>query len=141
MKKYFLTMVVMAIFAIGFTASDEESSSSNSSSSSSTTQVEEKQETQVEEKQETEAERQAREERERAAKIKELEDKGYQAGYKAGFAATPTQYRRADAKKQGKIYYSAGFNTPTSEEELELCNLFAEKYAEGYEAGYRAGQE
>lgn len=31
MKKYFLTMAVMAIFAIGFAASDEEGSSSSNS--------------------------------------------------------------------------------------------------------------
>lgn len=35
MKKYFLTMVVMAVFAIGFAASDDTSSSSSSSSHSS----------------------------------------------------------------------------------------------------------
>ncbi|SEA64896.1 hypothetical protein SAMN04487851_11041 [Prevotella sp. tc2-28] len=133
MKKYFFTAATVALFAIGFAASDEETSSSNSSSESSVPQTEQKQE--------TEAERQAREEKERAAKIKELEEKGYKAGYKAGFSATPAIYRTTDAKKQGKIYYSAGFSTPTSEEELELCNLFAEKYEEGFEAGYRAGQE
>lgn len=41
MKKYFLTMVVMAIFAIGFTASDEESSSSTSTQTESLTTQEE----------------------------------------------------------------------------------------------------
>ena len=36
MKKYLFTMAVMAVFAIGFTASDEEQNSSNSSSSNQT---------------------------------------------------------------------------------------------------------
>lgn len=35
MRKYFFTMVVMAVFAIGFAASDEESSSSSSSTEQS----------------------------------------------------------------------------------------------------------
>ena len=36
MKRYLFTMAVMAVFAIGFTASDEEQNSSNSSSSNQT---------------------------------------------------------------------------------------------------------
>ena len=43
MRKYFFTMATVALFAIGFSASDEEESS-NSSSSSSTPQTEQKQE-------------------------------------------------------------------------------------------------
>ena len=44
MKKYFMTVATVALFAIGFAASDEEESS-NSSSSSSAPQTEQKQET------------------------------------------------------------------------------------------------
>lgn len=54
MKKYFLTMATVALFAIGFAASDEEESSSSESSTP-----------QTEQKQETEAERQAREQKEK----------------------------------------------------------------------------
>ena len=43
MKKYFFTMAVMAIFAIGFAASDEESSSSTSTQTESVTIKEEPQ--------------------------------------------------------------------------------------------------
>ncbi len=43
MKKYFLTMVVMAIFAIGFAASDDEGSSSTSTQTESVTTKEEPQ--------------------------------------------------------------------------------------------------
>lgn len=43
MKKYLFTMVVMAIFAIGFAASDEDSSSNSESSSTSTEQEQEPQ--------------------------------------------------------------------------------------------------
>lgn len=54
MKKYFMTMATIALFAIGFAASDEEESSNSSSSS----------EPQTEQKQESEAERQARDQKE-----------------------------------------------------------------------------
>jgi len=42
MKKYFLTMTVMALFAIGFAASDEDESTNGSSSSSEQTELEQK---------------------------------------------------------------------------------------------------
>lgn len=44
MKKYFLTMATIALFAVGFAASDEEENSSNSSNDSSKPQTEQKQE-------------------------------------------------------------------------------------------------
>jgi hypothetical protein len=44
MKKYFLTMATVALFAVGFAASDEEENSSNSSNDSSKPQTEQKQE-------------------------------------------------------------------------------------------------
>ena len=56
MKKYFLTMATVALYAIGFAASDEEESSNSSSSSSAP---------QTEQKQETEADRQAQEQKEK----------------------------------------------------------------------------
>ena len=54
MKKYFMTVATIALFAIGFAASDEDESSNSSFSS----------ESQTEQKQESDAERQAREQKE-----------------------------------------------------------------------------
>ena len=55
MKKYFLTMATVALFAVGFAASDEEENSSNSSNDSSKPQTEQKQE-QKKESQEVQSE-------------------------------------------------------------------------------------
>ena len=71
MKKYLWTLSVMALFAIGFAASDDDSSNSNSSSSS---QTEQKQETEAERQERERQEEAERQERERTEMKKELLD-------------------------------------------------------------------
>jgi len=120
MKKYFLTMVVMAIFAIGFTASDEESSSSNSSSSTP----------QVEEKQETEADRQARERKEKEAKIKDMLEYAYKHGLDEG--TNMTYPMEADK------WYTGRYGTPSTDEDFENFEKFKKEYNRGVEDGRKA---
>ena len=127
MKKYFLTMATVALFAVGFAASDEEESSSNESPA-----------TQTELKQETEAERQAREakeEQERAEKEREkLAKEGYDEGYKRGFGATDFTYLQRErlAFENWKIRHKA----PSNPQEKELFNLFKDNYVKGFEEAY-----
>lgn len=133
MKKYFLTMATVALFAIGFAASDEEESSS---SESSTPQTEQKQETEAERKareQKEEAERQAREQKEAADKMeklrKEVADAGYKKGYEQGWQGS------MPLVGEEEIYYKHKFGVPTSNEEKELFQLYKQKYREGYKEG------
>ena len=120
MKKYLLTMATVALFAIGFAASDEEESS-NSSSSSSTPQVEQKQE--------TEAERQAREKREKQEKLKEILKDAYEYGVSQGKQFT--YYQECD------LYFTKRWFTPSTDEEFEIFRKYKEEYNRGWDEGKR----
>lgn len=127
MKKYFLTMAVMALFAIGFAASDEEESSSSGSSSS---------ETQTEQKQETEAERQAREQKEEAERkekrIKDVKELADYWGNQDPFS------HRSDAEKQCKDIYITRLGTPSTEEDFEMFQIWKEIYMAKWEEKQKA---
>lgn len=129
MKKYFLTMTVIALFAIGFAASDEDENSAP----------------QTEQKQESEAERQAREKREKesqlAQKKKEVEEKAYEAGYSHGLTTGPVTYSRDNPKDAARIWYNTYYGIPSNSEEKEMLNLFLEHYVKGYHDGYKSKEE
>lgn len=140
MKKYFMTVATVALFAIGFAASDGEENSSNVGSA-----------TQTEQKQETEKERQAREEQERIAreqqeaeskanKVKALEEEGYKAGYNRGFGTGPASYQTDNPKRQARQLYSINYDAPMTDDEKALCEKYIESYVKGYEEGYAAQQ-
>lgn len=134
MKKYFLTMATVALFAVGFAASDEEESSSSESSTP-----------QTEQKQETEAERKAREQKEEAerkeAKKKEIAERGYKDGYELGFGLDYHQYETFDFSKMARRNYTAWYGAPSSSEEKELYDIFEQNYKRGIEEGYKAQNE
>lgn len=138
MKKYFLTMATIALFAVGFAASDEEESSSNESSA---TQTEQKQETEAERQareQKEEAERQAREQDEKENKKKEMLEQARKAGYEAGFTIGPKSYIIDDPKHKARLYYTNRYGAPTSSEEKELYETFVSIFVEAYEEGHKA---
>lgn len=123
MKKYFLTMAVMALFAIGFAASDEDESSSSSSSSPKP---------QIEQKQETEAERKARaqrEEKERQVNEKQRKiDKVKRSARTWGKIAGSCGYGASHAYDDCMSRYLSEFGTPDSKEEQEMYDIFKEEY-------------
>ena len=133
MKKYFLTMATIALFAVGFAASDEEESSSNESSATQTeqkqeTEAEQKQETEAEQKQETEAERKAREKREKEKKIKEILKEGYEYGKKQGMQFTYYQ--------ECQKHFCDWHFTPSTDEQMEIFRQYKEQYDKGFEEGH-----
>ena len=128
MKKYFMTMAVLTIFAIGFAASDEDSSDSSISNSKP----------QVEEKQETEAERYEREQKEREEKKQELAKDAYDSGYHTGFTFTSAQYYSANKEGLARKNYTTWHGVPKTDEEKELYNIYIENYVKGMEDGYNA---
>lgn len=113
MKKYFLTMATVALFAIGFAASDEEESSSNSSNDSSKPQTEQKQE----KKQESPAEKKAREKEEKMRRVKTEADRW---GRICPFS------RYSAAEDDCKARYIDCFGTPTTEEDFEMYKKWKE---------------
>lgn len=136
MKKYFFTMATLALFAIGFAASDDEESSSSSNSS-----------TQTEQKEETEVERHAREEKEKQEQVQKKKDevaqKGYEHGYQRGFSDGPEFYsvNSQNARGMAKTWYSQYYGGPMTDEEKELCNAYVDKFVEGYFEGHKAREE
>ena len=109
MKKYFLTMVVMAIFAIGFAASDDSSSSSD-----------------------------PQEQESPADKQQEVKEKAYNAGYEDGFTFGPEKSFDFDfLKMRARGHYSGYYGAPMSDEEKVLYDLFVEHYTKGYREGAR----
>lgn len=117
MKKYFLTMATIALFAVGFAASDEEESSSNESSA-----------IQTEQKQETEAERKAREKREKEEKIKEILKEGYEYGKEQGMQYTYYQ--------ECQKHFCDWHFTPSTDEQMEIFRQYKEQYDKGFEEGH-----
>ena len=126
MKIYILSILTIALFAVGFAASDEDESSSSGS------QMEQKQETEAE----AEAERQAREQREKESqkekKKKEIAEAGYKKGYEDGFSST---YKDPD---YARIVYNVRYGAPTNSEEMELFRIFEENYNKGFDEGHKA---
>jgi len=132
MKKYFLTMATVALFAIGFAASDEEESSSNSSNDSSKPQTEQKQE----QKQETEAEREAKEKAEKKKDL--LEHARYWAN---SFSSTQgpscsRSYRDGKCKER----FLDKIPNPTTDEDFELYREFKKVWDEEWDKVQTAKQ-
>lgn len=117
MKKYILSILTIALFAVGFAASDGDEGS------------------QMEQKQETEAERQAREQREKESqkekKKKKVAEAGYKKGYEDGFSST-SKY-----PDDAKIFYTIRYGAPTNSEEMELFRIFEENYNKGFDEGHK----
>ena len=136
MKKYFWTLSVMALFAIGFAASDDDSSSSSSSSSSQTEQKQETEAERQERERQEEADRQAREQKEKESqqeKIKkEIAEAGYERGFELGFA------NRMLLPNEAETRYSARYGAPTNNEKMELFKIYKENFYKGYEEGKKA---
>lgn len=112
MKKIFLTMAVMALFAIGFAASDDDSSSSSSY--------------QQEQKKETDEERKAREKKEKLESVKSY---GYKCGKDEADKTFPIE-----AKK----WYIGRWGIPETDEDLRLFKIFEEEYYRGLNEGRAA---
>lgn len=143
MKKYFMTVATVALFAIGFAASDEENNESQQTEQKQTEQTEQKQETEAERQareQKEEAERQAREQAEKENKKKEILEQAQKAGYEKGFTVGPSSYITDDPKIYAKSYYTSRYGAPTSSEEKELYEAFVSIYLEAYEEGHKAQQ-
>lgn len=138
MKKYFLTMAVMALFAIGFTASDEEESSNSESSAPKTEQKQESEADRKAREQKEEAERKAKEQKEKENKKKEIAEKGYKDGYEVGFGLDWHQYETFDFSRMARRDYTAWYGAPSSSEEKELYDIFEQNYKRGIEEGYKA---
>ena len=121
MKKYLWTLSVMALFAVGFTSSDEDESSSTNSSPSP----------QTEQNQETEAERQERERKEEAEKkIEEVKERADYYGAQDPFS------HRSDAEKQCKNMFMIYSNT-TVDKEPELYRIWHEIYMERWDKDHQ----
>lgn len=133
MKKYFLTMVTVALFAIGFAASDEEESSSKSSNESSISQTEQKQETEAERQvreQKEEADRKAREQKEKQVKFNKMMKEAYEFGKKQGIQFTYYQ--------ECNVHFTYQWFTPSTDEEYEIFRKYKEEYDRGFEEGQAA---
>ena len=113
MKKFFFTLVVMAVFAIGFVASDDDGSLSSSSS-------------QTEQKQETPAEKEAREKQE---KNKKIADMAYQKGWDARMNSNQVVN---PANLAGMEYAMRYGREPEDEGEEERWKIFVKNYIKGY---------
>ena len=124
MKKYFFTMAVMAIFAIGFAASDEEESASTESSSP-----------QTEVKQESEADRQAREREKEAKEKKKEEEKMLEYARWCGEQQCTMTYP-IEAKK----WYIGRWGTPSTEEDFKKFEKFKAEYERALEKGREAAR-
>ncbi len=135
MKKYFLTMATVALFAVGFAASDEEESSSSSSIGSSKPQTEQKQE----QKKETEAERKAKEKAEKRKDL--LEHARYWANKLSSFQDDEDDddsrsYRDGKCKES----FMEKIPNPTTDEDFELYREFKEVWDEEWDKVQAAKQ-
>lgn len=128
MKKYFMTVATVALFAIGFAASDEESSSSSESKSESqqTEQTQESQDVQSEQKQESEAERQERDKQEKVKKVAEI---AYQKGYEMRMSTRELINAESSAHMEYTMRYG---KEPEEEQSQERWNVFLENYKKGF---------
>ena len=125
MKKYFLTMAVIALFAIGFAASDEEESANNESSAPKT-----------EQKQETQEEKQAREKKEQAdQKEKMKKDLLEHARYWANSFSSSMGPNTSRSYRDGKCKerFMDKIPNPTTDEDFELYKEFKQVWDEEWD--------
>lgn len=121
MKKFFMTVATVALFAIGFAASDEDESSSNSSD----VQTEQKQE----QEQESDAEQNASEQKDKKAQLQEMLKDAYEYGKEQGMLFTYYQ--------ECNPYFTKRWFTPSTDEEYEIFR----KYKSEYDRGFAEGQD
>jgi len=123
MKKYFLTVATIVLFAVGFAASDEEGSSSNESSA---TQTEQKQEMQSDQNQESEKELKEREKQEKVKKVAEI-------AYKKGYEMRMSTRELINAESSAHMEYTIRYGKePEEEQSKERWNVFLENYKKGF---------
>lgn len=130
MKKSILSLTVLALFAIGFAASDEETSSTNKSTSS-TEQTEQRDDSETKEAP-------------KKSKIDEIRELGYNDGVKFGYSDggnTINYYiRMGSTRNEGlnhiqnviaKTAYKEDYGYDVSD---ELLDEYAKQFIEGYKS-------
>lgn len=132
MKKYLFTVIVMAIFAIGFAASDEtESSNADSSSSSNSTE-------------QTENREHKEEQAPKKSKKDEIRELGFNDGVKFGYSdrgdALRSYVQMGSTLEKGldhiqnviaKVAYKEDYGDNISD---ELLNEYCKQFIEGYKS-------
>ena len=139
MKKYLLTIATLALFAIGFAASDEEENSSKSSSESSAPKTEQRQETEAESQareQKEKAERQAKEKNEKKKEL--LEHARYWANtFSSSMGADCSRgYRDGKCKER----FLDMIPNPSTDEDFELYKEFKKVWDEEWDKVQAAKQ-
>lgn len=124
MKKFFMTVATVALFAIGFAASDEDESSGNSSD----VQTEQKQE--QEQEQESDAEQNASEQKDKKAQLQEMLKDAYEYGKEQGMLFTYYQ--------ECNPYFTKRWFTPSTDEEYEIFRKYKSEYDRGFAEGHDA---
>ncbi|WP_143025531.1 hypothetical protein [Prevotella sp. tc2-28] len=124
MKKYFLTMTIMVIFAIGFAASDESNSSSSTNGDIFNPFTQTKQEQEVL-KHETEEEKVD----EKQEKIKKIANIAYNKGWNRRMKSREFPDPRGEAHMEYTMRYGV---EPTEPGEEERWNIFVDNYVKGY---------
>ena len=120
MKKYYLTMATIALFAIGFSASDEDESSSSESSNSTP---------QTEQKQESDSERKAREKDEKRKKL--LDHARYWANSFSSSMGPNTSRSYRDGKCKER--FMDKIPNPSTDEDFELYKEFKQVWDEEWD--------
>ena len=117
MKKYFFTMAVMVVFAIGFSASDEYTDDTSSPS--------------VEQNEQKSSENESND------KIKEVKERAQFYG-KSWATSSPEmrEYKPLDDIIKG--YYIDEFDAPQSDEDYRMYSLFKEEFLKKYNATLNA---
>lgn len=128
MKKFFMTVATVALFAIGFAASDEDESSSNSSDVQTEQKQEQKQE--QEQEQESDAEQNASEQKDKKAQLQEMLKDAYEYGKEQGMQFTYYQ--------ECNPYFTKRWFTPSTDEEYEIFRKYKREYDRGFAEGHDA---
>ena len=115
MKKYFFTMAVMVVFALGFSASDEDTEGTSSPSI------------------EQNVNEQKNPENKSNEKIKEVKE---QAQFYGKFWGNSSREMREYKPLDDVIkdYYIQAFEAPQSDEDLKMYKLFKEEFLKTYKA-------
>lgn len=114
-------IAIVALFAIGFAASDDDSSSNKE-------QTEQKQELSPQEKAKQEAE--AKEKR-----YKEIMERAYKWGYDDGIQFTYYKQNRC------LMWYKSYYGAPSTDEEMDIFKDAKAKYDEGFHKGHALRNE
>lgn len=131
MKKFLFTTVVMAVFAIGFTASDEEESSSPETKQETIEEFRARMDRENAERrtrlQKEEAERKVKEQKEKQEKRKNMFKEAYENGYNTAIQYTFYQ--------DCHIHYANEYGAPKSDADIALYKQYKIQYDKGWDAG------